>query len=552
MLGPGCPEPREEIPRPRSLVLADPRDPDVIPTYLAVCPERAIPELMPLAEWRCRNGQTVRIAPAEAIYNAFGDGRPAPEAIRAFVASLPESPQRRDAPRFLLLVGTADRANREGLFLPTWITKARFQTDKAPAAESLAGDFHYAAPAGSPVPDIAVGRLPARSLEELRVMVRKTLTFERNSRPGPWRRQVDIFAGQGGFGRLVDPFLERVFSTVLAEHVPDYLTVRVAYANPSSPYCYAPRRFGKHVVERLNAGPAMTVYVGHAWEDRLAEVFWRGRAYPILDVAAVEAVKIPDNRTTMTCIACWTGRYDGPVASIGERLFASPRGPALFIGASRVSQPYANAILAALLAEAFLTAPPPTAGEAFLKAQRWLAQDRRTGFRAMVDLIAMTQLGFSALPAQRADQLLLYNLLGDPALSLSVVRTPASLDAPQSARAGQVVQVRMEGPVAVGTAHFSLSIHRDRTLAPLRAVPTDHPQAESEMIRTNARANDKVVAEGRAPIRAGRAVWQLGIPGDCPAGQFHVNVYAQGPDHDAAASRPIRIEPAAGPGIDGS
>ncbi len=539
---PACAKADEQPARKASLVLADVRKPDIVPAYLLICPQKAVAEVMPLAKWRSGHGQTVRIATAETIYKAFGNGRASAKSIRDFLHSLAKLPAAPARPKFLLLVGTGDRRNAEGMYLPTWITRARFYSTEMPSDKFLAGDYLYATPAGSGVPDVAVGRLPARSLGDLRVMVRKTLACERGQAPGQWRRRADVFAGPGGFGRMIDAVLERFFSIVLADHAPNYLNCHLSYANPASAYCYAPSRFSDHMVDRLNAGPALMFYIGHGSEKGFDRFTWKGQTYPILNSSAVKAIRIPHHRTIVVALACSTGRFDGAEASVGERLLASPAGPAIFVGSSRISQPYANAILGAFLTEALLEAPPPTVGQAFLQVQKWFARGRRTGFRTMVDLLAATQLGFAALSDQRADQIMLYNLLGDPALSLPVVRERAALSAPAAAWPGQTIEVRMTGPVKTGTAHFSLTIRRDRTLRPVAAVPEDRPGAEAEMIRTNARANNKVVVENSVRITEGKAAWSVRIPADCPAGEFHINVYAQGQQHDAAGSREISIQ----------
>ncbi len=567
----GCAAGPQRQARPAPVVLADVRRPAGPASYLVICPQAAIETIMPLARWRRQHGQTVQIAPLEKIYAAYGQAGPSadagrlqaamhrrlettltPPAGRAILAFLEDfrrapsqhGPQQQNQLRFLLLVGTADGANAEGLYLPTCIRRAQFYSEQMPCDRFLAGDSRYAAPSPSAAPDIAIGRLPARSLPQLRVMVAKTLAAEKAQLPGPWRRSADVFAGQGGYGKLVDAFLEQTFAAVMASEVPGYLDVHLSYANPSSPYCYAPSQFGRHIVERLNAGPALMVYIGHGSETGFDWFWWRQRRYDILSSSDVAALRVPDNRSLVISVACSTGRFDGRQSGIGEELLAWPSGPAAFIGSSRISQPYANAVLGMVLADAVLKSPPPTVGEALLKIQQWLAGDRKSSFRAMLDLAAATQLGFAALPAQRADQLTLYNLLGDPALPLGLVAEAASLEAPASVQPGQAVQVRMRAPLETGMAHFSLTIPRDKALGEVAPVGEDHPDAEAEMIRMNARANNKTLLAGQADIRAGRADWSFRLPRNLPPGPLYVNVYAQGSRRDAAGSRVLQVIPA--------
>ena len=177
-----------------------------------------------------------------------------------------------------------------------------------------------------------------------------------------------------------------------------------------------------------------------------------------------------------------------------------------------------------------------------LAVRRALAANHATPLRPLMDLMAATQLGLAALPRQRTDQLTLYNLFGDPALSFPLVAVPATLDAPDRAAPGQAVTLRLAGPVPAGTAHFTLTIRRDRMLGKVTPVPPDHPDAEAEMARTHARANAKTLADARLPIIDGRAEWTVRIPDPCDHAHLSANVYAEGADADAAASRIIRIQ----------
>lgn len=58
------------------------------------------------------------------------------------------------------------------------------------------------------LPTVAIGRFPARTEEEVRQMVRKTIAFEKDRAPGAWRRQLTILAGVPAFNPLVDRLVE--------------------------------------------------------------------------------------------------------------------------------------------------------------------------------------------------------------------------------------------------------------------------------------------------------------------------------------------------------
>jgi hypothetical protein len=528
LLGPAAPGRAEPV------VLAHVTRPDVRPSYLIIAPRTAIPAVMPLASWRAAQGHTVRIAPVEAVV-AARRSLPRAQAIRAFLDDLRGA--RGPALRYVLLVGTADPGNPAGLYLPTWSRAAAYREAGVPGDETLVGDHPYAVPSGAREPDLAVGRFPARSLGDVETLVRKTLDYERQPRRGAWRRQIDIYAGQGGYGAAVDTALERLFAFLVTNDIPNDLNVYLAYANPRSPYGYAPPRFAENLTRRLSDGPALVVYVGHGAPDRFGSFAWQGRAHRILDATHVGALGGLAGRTAVVSIACSTGQFDGPRPAIGERLVTSPNGPVAFIGSSRVSQPYANSVLAGYLSEALLAGRVPTIGDALAHAQRSLVADRPAGFRLLIDLLAAVPLGRPALAAQRADQLMLYNLLGDPAVRNGIVPDEVTVMAKDAAQPGERVEVALRAPVAAGLAHVSLTIPRDGLLPgpPAAPVPT-----ERQMIEANAHANHKVLAEARVRVVDGRARWSVTMPRG-RAGLLHLNAYVEGADRDAAGTRAIRL-----------
>src|SRR5581483_8871501 len=53
-------------------------------------------------------------------------------------------------------------------------------------------DNAYGCPHGGRLPTVAVGRFPARSEQEAKDMVAKTLRYENDHRPDPWRRRLTV------------------------------------------------------------------------------------------------------------------------------------------------------------------------------------------------------------------------------------------------------------------------------------------------------------------------------------------------------------------------
>lgn len=547
---------RAEEPDESPLVLRNLLKPDVAPSYLIICPQKAVAEVLPLATYRHEHGHTVRIATLETVREAFADAdrgavlrssdphnpenRPARE-IRAFVDSVRKAAPQGSPLQFLLLVGTGDERNANGMHLPTAVVPACYPRHPEGPPKKLCGDHLYGVAPGHTVPNVAVGRFPARSLGQVRIMVEKTLAYETGRRPGTWRRCVQMVAGQSYYHPVADRMIEILARLILGAAVPDYLSLDFTYANPRSPYCYAPALFGDHLVDVLGQGPAMFVYVGHGNADFFSGFQWRGRWYNVFGPAPARRVRNPGHRTLAVAIACSTGAFTRESPAICEQMVVSADGPAMVIAASADSEPYGNAVLADLVVQEMVNAQPATVGEGLLAIRRSLVENRQTLLRRAMDLMAATQLGLAALPRQRMDQLAMYNLFGDPAATFPLVGDAADLAAPDEAPPGAEITVTLRGPVPAGTAHFSLTIRRGRMIGEVVAVPEDHPKAEQEMIRTHAAANRKALAEARVPITDGKAQWTVRVPADCDEDVLFANVYAEGATTDAAATRTVRI-----------
>ena len=72
----------------------------------------------------------------------------------------------------------------------------------------IAGDNWFADLDDDRLPDVAIGRLPADSVLDLRVMVSKIVAYERGPAAGDWQRRINLVAGLGGFGAFADAAIE--------------------------------------------------------------------------------------------------------------------------------------------------------------------------------------------------------------------------------------------------------------------------------------------------------------------------------------------------------
>ena len=202
------------------------------------------------------------------------------------------------------------------------------------------------------------------------------------------------------------------------------------------------------------------------------------------------------------------------------------------VAGSRVTMPYATTLLTLGLMHECFGDECRTLGEAFLHAKQAMlkkppAEDR---LRASLDaLAAALSPAPQLLAAERAEHVLLFNLLGDPLLRLHRPRQ-LTLKVAATAAPGESLSVAGNSPVD-GRATVELVVPRDRlTFAP---PPRDAcPQTSeglAELQETYARANDHRLASVEVPVREGHFTAELKIPAGA-AGRCHICVAVEGAD----------------------
>ena len=142
--------------------------------YLVISHAQFIDAVQPLVQHRRSQGLTAAVVDVAQIYAQFGLGDPDPQAIQAYITSA----RAQRGTRYVLLVGgdTYDYHNYLGVgsisFVPAMYRSTSEVVRHAPVDAALAdGD-------GDGVPDLAIGRLPVRTVAELNTMTAKLIAAE--------------------------------------------------------------------------------------------------------------------------------------------------------------------------------------------------------------------------------------------------------------------------------------------------------------------------------------------------------------------------------------
>jgi hypothetical protein len=513
--------------------------------WLALGPASYRNTLEPLLLHRRSQGYSAAFLPLGSI---LADGEDSAEAVRRAVRRLWEGTGGRL--RFLLLVGDAGPVTGEegpGAHVPLKLLEPRFTDDRFPRAKIIASDVYYGMMDDDSVPDIRVGRFPADTAEELAVMVRKTIDYEKSRDFGQWRRRINLIAGTGGFGPAADAMIESMFRKFVGELLHPGFEVVLTYANPRSPYCFPPPRFRGKVVDLINRGSLVTAYVGHGMPHSFDRLRFAGRRYEVFSTRSAGEVSVRRGSPLMVIIACSTGHTDHPEAdAISEVLMKNPKGPVAVYASSRISHPYANGLIGRLLIEHLMSpGGAPTLGEALNAVCRGLVEHAPDPLNRMIDGFAGMLLNPDDLPASRLDHVHLYNLLGDPALRPGHPAVSLALEAPARARAGEEILVAGDlGETLQGPATVWLTPPRGVPLRPAQPLGglTGEPLLR-RMEQNWEKANDAVLA--RASTRADGSSFRLALRIPQRArGPAWIRVYVEGETGAALGAVRIEIEPA--------
>ena len=336
--------------------------------YLIISASHLLADAQALADYREADGYRVLLVDVDDVYWAFSDGEADPNAIRDFLRF---AWQHWDtAPRFATLVGKGSLDYRDLMGLGgNWLPPALAVTDGGLfPSDSMFGDLV----GDDGVPEIAMGRLPISSGEELGRILDATAAFEAD------HESMDALFAADDSKR--DEFAAA--GRILADWVAPERRQEIDL-NHESLEAARDRLFS------MWQGPLGWVsYVGHAGLDRLADE-------GLLTQADVPGLAELQSSPVVLSWSCNMLRFDIPgFASLGEDLLTTGASAGIF-SATGWSNHVDSDALRRGFTEAVFASDAETIGEAMLRAHRAAANE----------------------PVQLHQ---VYMLLGDPALRLRV------------------------------------------------------------------------------------------------------------------------------------
>jgi hypothetical protein len=264
--------------------------------------------LQPLVALRESQGLKVALVDIEDIYDEFSFGNKSPNAVKDFLAYAKTSWKKK--PSYVLLAGDAsyDAKNYLGLGEEDVVPTKLLDTQLLEAAS----DDWFADFDGDGIADLAIGRLPAGSNEEVATMVKKIIDYERAEAS----RSMLLVADKN------EGFDFEAAASRLRSLIPDGL--RVMQINRGQMDAAEAK---KQLLDAMAQGQKIINYTGHGsantWHDSL------------LTTEDVWNLGNGDRLPVFVMMTCLNGYFDDPsLDSLAESLMKSEKGGAVAVWAS--------------------------------------------------------------------------------------------------------------------------------------------------------------------------------------------------------------------------
>ncbi len=506
-----------------------------VPDVVVVCPTVFRGTMDPWIAYRQQQGRTVAII----------DAARTPDDIKSRLHDY----YRLNPKLSVLLVGDSEPSCAynpavRSRCVPAHMAEAKVNTAFG-SEPQIATDNWYVDFDGDDLPDAPVGRLPVDSALELARLVRRIIDYEHSTDFGRWRRRINFIAGLGNFGVIADTALENAAKSLLTRYLPPAYESTMTHASWESPYCPGLPLFQLATLRRFNEGCLMWVYMGHGLPREVDRIETGEGTFPILRASDVAKLQAKQHPPLAVFLSCYSGAYDAGQDCLAEEMLRADGGPIAVLCGTRVTMPYAMAVLGQELMTSFFHERHATLGEVLCHAKRATLSKPRDGLEArQFDAIAVTLMPMHAdLKAQRREHLHLFNLLGDPLMRMPQPEI-VSLEAPRNSTAGDTMAISGNTPIG-GRAVVEFVVRRDRfTFAPPERKGYDPtPTGLTECTDTYTLANDSRLAAETVELSPGKFSLSLKVPAEA-YGECHVRVFVEGTDDFALGSADVKVRSA--------
>jgi hypothetical protein len=266
-----------------------------------------------LAKLRASQGFKSELIDAEDIYDEFNFGNKSPQAVKDFLQYAKTNWKR--GPRFVLLGADSSYDPKNYLGFGDWDIAPSKLIDTAlmeTASDDWFVDFN-----NDGLPELAVGRLPARSLGEATAMVAKIIDYEHS----PSSEEMLLVAD------VSDTYDFAQTNASLKRLIPPNLRVNQIDRASSDPATVR-----SLLLDAINRGPRVVSYAGHG-----SMRSWRGEFLTSEDARLMDNVHHPSFFTLMTCLNGYG--FDPIQDSLSESLIKTEGGAIAVWSSSGMTHP---------------------------------------------------------------------------------------------------------------------------------------------------------------------------------------------------------------------
>ena len=384
---------------------------------------------------------SVRIVPADELYNEFSSGTPDANAYRRYMKMLYDRAQSEaDMPRYLLLMGDGAWDNRmlsndwRSLSPDDFLLCYESENSFSETYSYVSDDYFCLLDDGEgsnimtrDKTDVGVGRLPARTDAEAKIFVDKIVDYRLNTYAGDWQNTICFMGDDGNNNvhmREADTAAKQVQSRFSGFNIKKIYWDAYTRITSSTGFRYIDVE--KAVRQQMQNGALIMDYSGHGAPHSMSHE----RVLTRPDFEAQTSLRLP----LWITASCDIMPFDSQEENIGETAMMNTRGGCIaFFGTTRTVFTGANADMNC----------------AFLNYV--LGTDNNGRRYAMGDAVrlAKNQLRGMASETYTANKLH-YSLLGDPALQLASPTARIVVDSIDGQAVGNnVIQLTAGRPVTV-------------------------------------------------------------------------------------------------------
>ena len=374
------------------------------------------------------DGLSVRIVPADELFNEYSSGTPDATAYRRYMKMLYDRASTdSEKPRYLLLFGDGGWDNRmntsdwSGYSTDDYLLCYESENSFSQVNCYVSDDFFCLLDDGEMIqegnsykgqPDVAVGRLPIRTSDDAEALVNKIISYANNVYAGSWQNEICMMGDDGNQNSHMKT-ADKV-ATLIEQDYPNYNVKKIywdAYQRTSSSTGYSYPDVTRLIKQQMQSGALMMNYCGH------------GAAYAMSHELVMKTADFEASQTNylplwMTA-SCDIMPFDGQEDNIGETVMLNRKGGGIaFFGTTRTVYATYNEVMNLAFTRYVLT-PGIAIGEAVRLAK--------------CELVSK---GTDLTPNK-----LQYTLLGDPALQLTIPRQEIVVDSINGVSTAQNVKL---------------------------------------------------------------------------------------------------------------